>query len=294
MIVEIRDEVVLLSGSLQRNQWRTLESAVRVRLRHHPNGIVLDLGGLTDLNAEGAETFRDALSHFKAQNKRIVVARVPADVMKSLRQSRDLVSQLPVATTIEEARSSLGLSMPTAMAEGRAASATILVGLLGSDADPHAVAVAVRLAQGAATAKSEAAHGKSEGTGSSSAPSARVILVHALQVPRDRPLMASLGEEEEAATAALTRLHASVRAARVETVSRIERTRDRAARLLAVAAEVKAGTIVLALGPEASEELAQLADTVLARAACEVIVNRLPPPVAKPAATATTVKDNRP
>ncbi len=280
MIVEIRDEVVLLSGSLQRNQWRTLESAVRVRLRHHPNGIVLDLGGLTELNAEGAETFRDALSHFKAQNKRIVVARIPADVMKSLRQSRDLVSQLPIAATVEEARSSLGLAPPNAIAAGRIASGTILVALLGTDADQHAVALAVRLAQ-KTTSNSSSTDKDAPSVPLPDAP-ARIVLVHALQVPRDRPLMSSLGVEEETAGEDLARLHASVRATRIETVSRIERTRDRAVRFLAVAAEVKAGVIALALGPDAPEELMEVGDALLARATCEVIVNRLPPQTAAP------------
>ena len=258
MIVEIRDEVVALSGALTRNQWRTLESAVKVRLKHHPGGIVVDCGGLQVLTPEGAKTFRDAAEQIARSDARIVVSNVPPEIMRVLRRVPNLCSHLPIAETVAEARASLGLKTqpPRNVGEG---SGSVVVGLLGTEADPHAVAVACRLQQN---------------------PGAPVHLVYLLVVPRNLPLLSPLAREEEEAQRTLERLDAAVRAKRRLPVRRVERTRDPAARLLEVSGEISAIAIVLALPPEAPEALTEIANTVLARASCDVVVNRLPSPQA--------------
>jgi anti-anti-sigma regulatory factor len=118
MIVEIRDEVIALSGKLERNHWRTLESAVNVRLRHHPAGIVVDCGGLSALTPEGAKTFREAADHIARSGARIVVANVPVAIMRVLRQIPNLGSQLPLAASVADARASLGLPAPDQASHG--------------------------------------------------------------------------------------------------------------------------------------------------------------------------------
>ncbi len=258
MIVEIRDEVVTLSGTLRRNRWATLQSAVNVRLRHHPAGIVVDCGGLQLLTPEGARTFRDAAQHIVAGGGRIVLANVPPEVMQVLRQTPNLGSQLPIAATVADARASLGLeiSRPRSVAGGGTGTA-VAAGLLGTEADSHAVAMACRLAYSM---------------------QATVYLIYLLVVPRNKPLLAALGDQEEAARGALERLEAAVRTARLRPAPRVERTRDPAGRLVAVASEVRADAITLALPPGSSEELNALAEAVLARADCDVVINRLPAP----------------
>jgi len=264
VIIEIRDEVVALSGVLRRNHWRTLESAVNLRLKHHPAGIVVDCGGLIALTPEGAETFRDAAAHVAqagaSQSARMVVANVPPEVMRVLRGIPNLGSQLPIAASVEDARASLGLSRtPLAAGTGQEARtgtpSVIVAGLLGTDADPHAVAVACRLAKN---------HG------------ATVHLAYLLVVPRHMPLLSALGEEETRARQTLDSLESGVRAAGLVPVARVERTRDPASRLLEVAAETNAEAITLALPPAPDADLLAITDATLARARCDVLVNRLP------------------
>lgn len=262
MIVEIRDEVVALSGVLRRNQWRTLESAVKVRLKHHPAGIVVDCGGLESITAEGAETFRDAAAHIAASNARIVVARVPPEVMKVLRKVPSLGSQLPLAATVAEARASLGLENPTRQRRAGESPSNIVVGLLGNEADVHAVMVACRLGR---------------------AMQSTVHLAYLLVVPRNKPLLSPMGDEEEEARRALSGLEGAVRKKGLQAVPRIERTRDPAARLIEVASEVHSETIVLSLPGDCPEEQTTVAETLLARGPCDVVIDRLPRPAAAPA-----------
>lgn len=263
MIIEIRDEVVALSGVLRRNHWRTLESAVNLRLKHHPAGIVVDCGGLIALTPEGAETFREAAAHVAqagaSQSARMVVANVPPDVMRVLRGIPNLGSQLPIAASVEDARASLGLTRTPAAGTGQDAAAgmpgVVVAGLLGTSADPHAVAVACRLAKEHSSA---------------------VHLAYLLVVPRHMPLLSALGEEEARARQTLDGLESGVRAAGLVPVPRVERTRDPASRLMEVAAETNAEAITLALPPAPDADLLAIADATLTRALCHVLVNRLP------------------
>jgi nucleotide-binding universal stress UspA family protein len=135
------------------------------------------------------------------------------------------------------------------------AAAAVAAGLLGTEADSHAVAMACRLAHSM---------------------QATVYLIYLLVVPRNKPLLAALGDQEEAARGALEQLETAVRTARLRPAARVERTRDPAGRLVAVASEVRADAITLALPPDSSEELSAIAETVLARADCDVVINRLP------------------
>lgn len=294
MVIEIRDEVVALSGVLRRNHWRTLESAVNVRLRHHPAGIVVDCSGLEAITPEGAQTFRDAAAHIAgsaaagdgatngtgaaagAPKARIVLAGVPSPIMRVLRQVPNLGSQLPVAASVADARASLGLSRtPRVRAAGGSpragdggATASVVAGLLGTPADPHAVAIAGQVAR---------------------ASGASVYLVYLLVVPRHVPLLSALGEEEAAARQVLDSLENAARAQGLSVVPRVERTRDPAGRLVEVAAELGAEAITLALPPDPDPDLIAVAKETLARARCDVLVDRLAPGQLIAAAGATAM-----
>lgn len=279
MIVEIRDEVVALSGALVRDEWLTLQSAVNVRLKHHPGGIVVDCGGLNALTPEGAETFRRAARHVGAGGGRIVVANVPPEIMWVIRRTPDLGSQLPIAATVAEARASLGLAAAPRRHIGDAPG-TIVAGLLGTNADGHAVAVACRLGQAARISPDNPAA------------ESLLYLVYLLLVPRNVPLLSAMGPEEEAARCALEELDGAVRAgSRLRPVGRVERTRDPGKRLAEVASEVRAETVVLALPAEPTAEIDSVARSVLAQAPCDVVIHRLATPAGQ--AAAATVSPTR-
>lgn len=281
MIIEIRDEVVTLGGTLTKNQWAAVESALAMRLRHHPAGVILDLGGLTLVSPEGAQTFRDAVSHASrvVPGARLVLANVPANVARVLRGSGGLGSSLAVASTVAEARASLnaaqtlmdqaGGTQTTKSAANSDRAGTrrpeVIVALLGSDADGHAVAVGCRLA------------GAIPSDPRTREPVSRMHLAHVLIVPRDRSLLAPM-EAEESAVKRLAQLAASVKANGCvgSVVTQIERTRDGGIRLADLASELRAEFLVLALGTNASSEDVSLARYVVERAPCEVIVNRVP------------------
>jgi len=283
MILEIRDEVISLSGTLLKNQWATLESAMAVRLRHHPAGVVLDLGGLTQVSPEGAQTFREAAAHVTrvAPGARLMLANVPGNVQRVLRQSDGLSSGLAIAGTVAEARASLAATadmMGTTNSEtslslnGKGAiedserHPIVLVGLLGTAADEHAVAVACRLAASVWP------------TQSSGEATARVYMAYVLTVPRDRSLLAPVGEEEETGVKRLKQFAAAAKATGyvASVVTQVERTRDGGIRLTDLANDLRATFVVLALGANASAEEIALARYVVEKAPCEVIVNRVP------------------
>jgi hypothetical protein len=278
MIIEVHDEVVALSGALRRNHFTALESAVNLRLRAHPEGIVLDCGGITAITPQGAETIRDVAAHLSAEygGARLVLAAVPAHVLRVLRHVPNLGSQTPIAETVADARRSLGLSAPAApglsaraaaIAEGRG---EVLVGLFGSSSDPHAVAVGCRIAAKAA----RIADGGRDGSGAAPSARPRVHLIYLLTVPRDRPLLAAVGEEDGAA-AELARLAEAVRAAGHVPVTRLERTRSAASRLVALTGDLRAGVVVLALSGDAAAEEVATVEAVIAQARCDVLVDRL-------------------
>ena len=186
MIIEAREDVVKLEGTLDKNLWPTIQAAANLLLRHHPQGIIVDGSGLAGCSAEGAKTFRDAMDYierYRGAHRRL--RPCPTRVMEVIRAVPGVRSRLPVAATIEEARASLSLSRPGGgrATAGGDAPQSILVPLLRPD-DPHAAAaLACRLARADTTHKS------------------RLHLVYVLEVPRHLPLAAPLPEEEAEAPA---------------------------------------------------------------------------------------------
>lgn len=256
MIVEVRDDLLALSGTLRRNEWRTIQSAVRLRLKHHPSGLILDLSGVKRLTPEGAETLRELELHLKASDARFVVVHVRADVMRTLRLIPDLGSRLPLAETIEEARLSLGLTNGCSVGTS---GKTVLVCLLGTPADQLAINDAIQLVT----------HGSSE--------EISVQLVYLLTIPRDRPLQSSVGAEEEQATHALAAFRDQLRARGVRNVVRVERTRDRLQRIQEVSRESNAKVLLLSLDRR-DEDRKSLFKAIVAESSCPVIARLVESP----------------
>lgn len=249
MIIEVRDDTLALSGNLKKNEWNTLADAVRILLRRHPEGLVLDCSELRVLTPAGAETFREAEAKLSCLGARLVVAGLHSDAMRTLRTVPNLSSHLPVAETVAAARTSLGL-VPRQKAED---TPTYAVVLLGSAADAHAVGALAQL-----TPKGET-----------------VLVLFPLQVPRDHSLLSSLGHDEEEARAQMELYTNALHACGLRTVERVERTRNRAQRILTVLDEIPVRQLVLALPTNADEELYQTAKELTKAAPCPTLMIRV-------------------
>ena len=262
MIIEARNDVVALEGSLDKNLWPTIQAAANLLLRQHTHGIIIDGSMLTGCSPEGAKTFRDAMDYIERYRARIVVAQLPDAVMEVLRGVPGVRSRLPISDTIDEARASLRLARANTghtLETGGRALQDILVPLLRADSPETATMLACRLA-------------KVDGQ------KTRVHLAYFLEVPRQLPLSAPLPEEERIAAETLEVAEKWVRREGLTVVTHIARTRDAAEEIVQQAGTVHANMIVLSVAGEAVDDsVREIARAVLDRAPCEVILNKLAP-----------------
>ncbi|MBI3945394.1 MAG: universal stress protein [Armatimonadetes bacterium] len=256
MIIEAREDVVTLRGSLVENMWPALKAAANLLLRQHSTGIIIDCGSLEKASGAGVQTFVDAMNYIQKQGARILLTDVPEEVMQVLREVPGAGSQLPVARTIEEARHSLELQdvHPTAPA-GRPGKVVLvpIVDLLDWE---HGVGLACRLADG---------------------PRAEIRLVYLLEVPLSLPVGAALPEAEERAREALNQARTLARDCGVQTIAHVERTRELAAGILQAARDLSADVIVTGVRKAdgaADPRLERVLSTLLQKAECEVVIDR--------------------
>jgi nucleotide-binding universal stress UspA family protein len=270
MIIEVREDVVRLEGALEKNLWPTIQAAANLLLRQHAQGIIVDASGLLSCSAEGAKTFRDAMDYIERYHARIVVAAVPIDVMESIRKVPGVRSRLPIATTIDEARTSLALagSRRVRSQAGARQLQDVLVPLFGTVPIETATALACRLAK-------------------SGGQKPRIHLVYVLEVPRVLTLTAPLPEEEAIAAAAIEGAEGLVRREGLVPVTYVTRTRDAGEEIIQQAKQMTANIIVLGYHrsePPGGEMMDRVTKTLIDHAPCEVILNRmpLPQPAVKP------------
>lgn len=263
MIIEAREDVVMLEGSLDKNLWPTIQAAANLLLRQHTQGIIVDCSALTGCSPEGAKTFRDAMDYIERYRARIVVCQLPECVMEVVRTVPGVRSRLPIAATLEEARASLRLARTGAgrgAETGGRALQDILVPLLRTDATETATMLACRLAR----AGGQKTH---------------LHLAYIFEVPRQLPLNAPLPEEETEAAKTLEAAERWVRSEGLKPVTHVTRTRDLGEEIVHQAGLLHANIIVLSCGEagEACEEfMTRVARPVLDHAPCEVILNKLP------------------
>ena len=181
MIIEARNDVVSLRGTLSENHWDAIAAAVDLLLPDHPRGILMDCSGLVSMTDTGGATFLDALSDLEARGARIILCDVPPSLQEQLRQIPGLHSQVPIAPTLQLGRQSLdaGGSTPlTAVTSGRVVVVPV---------NPPFSAAAVR----------ETLSRLQLGITS------EVHFVYAMVVPRSLPVGAPLPDEEARADSAL-------------------------------------------------------------------------------------------
>jgi anti-anti-sigma regulatory factor len=261
MIVYTREDVVRLSGALVRNQWLTIKAAANLLLRDHPEGIIIDCSELEHVSEEGARTFLEAMKDIQAAGARIVVSDLPASVMEVVRHVPGVRSQLPLATSVAEARASLRMR---GSARVDAAGAGILVPLMDGVDVGFAIGVAGRASRDAHTP---------------------IALVGLLVVARNLPLGAPLPDEEAAANRMLEEASQAARKQGLAFSVHLERVRDAQDGVLSAIRNYTSTQIVLGvLASRVDDDLfTSLIEVLLHRAPCHVVIARRAPDQSSPA-----------
>lgn len=265
MIIETRGDLVKLSGSLHKNQWLSIRAAAGMLLRDNPQGIIVDCGKLVDISEDGAKTFLEAMRDIEAANTRIIVVNLPEKVLSVLKTVPGVRSQLPIASSVEEARASLQMSRrnpaPPPAGTSNTAGGVILVPMMAGVDLTYGADLAARLAR---VSRFE------------------LRLVYLLEVTRTLPLNAPLAEQEQAAQEALVRASKLARTQGIAAVEHVERVRDAVDGVLAAirlhaAVQVVVGAASHRFEHDDSDRFDDLIHALLHRAPCEVIVGRLRP-----------------
>lgn len=258
MIVESYEDVVILTGALRSNFWETIHTAVSLILKRHPEGVIIDCSNLTECTPEGAETFHDAMDFINANEGRVIVAAVPDAVMEVLKTVPEVRSQLPIAATIEQARSSLNLiAKPDGKKRKRDVTGLrkLLVCLVGKPSDSQAISTAISLANDGGI---------------------EVILVFAILMPRELPLQAPMPKEEEAAAKAFSSAVKAFEETEIPVSERVERARDLASAIEMVQEEIALSGVVVGLPPEdeTPDQTIKLVRSVLSKVTAPIVFTR--------------------
>ncbi|MCG9894121.1 MAG: hypothetical protein MH204_01435 [Fimbriimonadaceae bacterium] len=237
MIVESYEDVIVLSGALTRNSWKTMQTAIQLTLKRHPTGVILDCSGLTEATMAGVTTFADVFRFVQQKDEaRVVLAAVPSHVLEVIRDTPDVCSQLPIVDTVNEARRSLDIIAQAHDVDEREQNSLlkgvqyqVLCVLQGSEHDMDVVVLTRELVNNIR---------------------AKVVVLLPLVVGRDLPLTAPLPdlEEREAQSAILAK--EVFTECRTACEVRMERTRDLPSLLQDVSEEINAAYCVLAVPDE--------------------------------------------
>ena len=265
MIIQTKEDIVTLSGSLNKNLWMTIRAAANLLLTKHPEGLIIDCVGLTDISENGAKTFLEAMRDIEGAHSRIMVVNLPRQVLQVCKTVPGVRSQLPIADSIEEARASLGMitqgvtEKKSFMATESAKTGRVIVVPLLTDLDlTYGATLAARIAQ---------------------REPAEVRLVSFIEVPRSQPLNSPLLEEEQVARLVLDQAVQSAKKLGVTPSAMVERVRDSSDGILATIKNCNADMVVIGavnepLGAEGHDLFHEIVDCLLHRAPCEVIIGR--------------------
>jgi anti-anti-sigma regulatory factor/nucleotide-binding universal stress UspA family protein len=280
MIIDAREDVVALSGNLDRNLWPAIQAPANLLLRQHPTGILIDASELHMCTTEGVKTFVDAVQYIERYRARIVLCNVPQEVADMIRTVPGARSQVAIAPDRESGRASLELAQRqrekkriklAAELEDR----QILVPLIPSmSTTREALGLSKVLAGVADTAN--VAEAKEPPRGKK--PSSLIHLAFFIEVPRSMPLSAPFAEEEDHARRLLNEAESIAAKIGLRVKSHIIRSRNTAEEIIEQATILNINTIVLSL-PAASEvgrePVQNIVRHVLERAHCEVLIKRI-------------------
>lgn len=237
MIVESYDDIIVLSGALRSNFWDTIHTAISLLLKRHPTGVIIDCNAITECTRDGADTFIDILEFIENKDARVIVARVPENVLEVLRSVPGVRSQLSIAATVEDARKSLDLLVEVEDGHKRkkgapATETKILLYLTGDATDKSGAQAAIRLAE---------------------IMRAEILGVYIILVPRELPEQAPLPEKEQAAIEALNEVEGLIEAEHIPFTKLVERGRDVGVVLDTLMEDRGAHSLVVALSTDQQE-----------------------------------------
>ncbi|MEP0765278.1 MAG: STAS domain-containing protein [Fimbriimonadia bacterium] len=255
MIVDWTEDVIFLSGDLTQDHWKTIRTAVALVLKRHPAGVIIDLSQIERITPEGTETFLHMLRYIESGEARFILANAPDHVRQALSKVPGVRSQLPVSSSIEEARASLNL-LSEVEPKRKELVEPVLVSLSGDHADQDGLTLAAAIA-------------RSRNTG--------IVAVYLIEVPRALALTAPMPDEEAVARKTLTSVAEQCKHLGVEARCIPKRVRERLQGLESMATEVDAQIIFVVLGSqEVDSEQGAALDSLLQATRREVIVYRGP------------------
>jgi len=222
MIIEAREDTITLRGEIRSDIWPAIQAAAALLLENHPTGIIIDCSGLTNITAKGAETLADAIRYIAAHNARIVVAALSPELLEIGKSVPAVRAQLPVAATVEEARSALMLVELTPQ-RGKARLAGVAP-ILGNWR--RAIYFADKLAIGE---------------------NCEIHLVDLIRVPRTLPVGTPMPEREAAGQARLEAAKGLVRETRLKSFSHVERVRSESGGLVEFVKHLEADFAVVSI-----------------------------------------------
>ncbi|MGQ9454971.1 MAG: hypothetical protein ACUVRS_04920 [Armatimonadota bacterium] len=222
MIIEARGDTITLRGRIDRNIWPAIQAAAALLLEDNPTGIVIDCSGVTGIAPEGAETFADAIGYITSHDARIIVAELSSELLEIGKAVPAVRAQLPVASSVEEARAALRL-VEKAPRRGRARIAGV-VPVVGNWR--RAVFFADKLAIGE---------------------NCEIHVVELIKVPRTLPLDTPVPEMESRAQARVEEARGFVRETGLTNYSHIEHVRSEAGGLLEFAQRLGADFVVVSI-----------------------------------------------
>lgn len=231
MIVESYEDVLVLSGAMTSNQWGTIETAIELLLERHPTGVIVDCSGITAISEAGGETFHRAIDFVNDHEARIIFAAVPSDVLDTLRNVSEVRSQLALASTVHEARTSLDLLVPDSHGKKKKESKRAV------DRTVLAVACPGRLSDSFGKFIEDLI----------SRSTTKVVLALPILVPRDLPLQAPLPTEEAEAAQCVRDFEHRLTERNIAHDVRLERTRDIASLVAQLATSVDAEYVLVSL-----------------------------------------------
>jgi anti-anti-sigma regulatory factor len=257
MIVEARRDVITLRGSLNENEWPTIQAAARILLEEYPKGIIIDCSRLSEVTEAGAKTFLDAINYIQKHEAKIIVAGLPENAVDVIKSVRAVMSQLPIAPSVEAARASLGLEDLTAsMKPARSGSRVIAVILIGDW--ERAMQIACSLGD----RKRDEIH-----------------MIDLLRVPRAMPLATPMPEEEAAARRKLDDSERMAKQCKLKSVRHVERVRILAEGFQRVQSMLQPDKLIVAIS-KVTDDNTELVNTVmpgmLGNPPCEIIYVRRP------------------
>ncbi|HXH61436.1 MAG TPA: hypothetical protein VNI20_08765 [Fimbriimonadaceae bacterium] len=265
MIVESYEDVIVLTGALRSNFWETIHTAISLTLKRHPTGVIIDCSGISEITPEGAETFHDAINFVSEHERaRIVVAAVPENVLSVMRSVPEVRSQLPIAASVEEARSSLDLltedqkepKRKKKEPELREYDRTIVAVLTGDDTDSELLHVTKEFVSTLA---------------------AKVVLLFPILVPRNLPLQAPMPEIEKRAVDAIDAGKERLMEYRTTHEVRLERARDLPSLIQEVSQKEDAAWVIMALPlmrEGSADEATRLVSSLMAKVEAPLVFVR--------------------